>query len=80
MMTERKLFDGVHFTAEGRQTDTEAKVGANTMEWGLAIPQPGRMRYTIKLNEKGEWFEVGEMTQDGQTWHTFFEMTLQRQK
>ena len=75
-----KTFRWRAFTAEGRQTDTEAKVGANTMEWGLEIPQGGRMRYTIKLNEKGEWFEVGEMTQDGQTWHKFFEMTLQRQK
>jgi hypothetical protein len=68
------------FTAEGRQTDTEAKVGTNVLEWGLQISQRGRMRYTIKLNENGEWFEVGEMTQDGQTWQKFFEMTLQRQK
>jgi len=75
-----KTFRWRALTGEGRQTDTEAKVGANTMEWGLEIPQGGRMRYTIKLNEKGEWFEVGEMTQDGQTWHKFFEMTLQRQK
>ena len=75
-----KTFRWRAFTGEGRQTDTEAKVGANTMEWGLDIPQLGRMRYAIKLNEKGEWFEDGEMTQDGQKWHTFFEMTLQRQK
>jgi hypothetical protein len=75
-----KTFRWRAFTAEGRQTDTEAKVGTDTLEWGLEIPQRGRMRYTIKLNEKGEWFEVGEMTQDGQTWQTFLEMTLQRQK
>jgi hypothetical protein len=75
-----KTFRWRAFTAEGRQTDAEAKVGANTLEWGLEIPQRGRMRYTIKLNEKGEWFEVGEMTQDGKTWQKFFEMTLQRQK
>jgi len=75
-----KTFRWRAFTAEGRQTDAVAKVGANTLEWGLEIPQRGRMRYTIKLNEKGEWFEVGEMTQDGQTWQKFFEMTLQRQK
>ncbi|MGI8821618.1 MAG: DUF1579 family protein [Chthoniobacterales bacterium] len=75
-----KTFRWHAFTAEGRQTDTEAKIGTDTLEWGLEIPQRGRMRYTIKLNEKGEWFEVGEMTQDGQTWHKFFEMMLQRQK
>jgi hypothetical protein len=51
-----KTFRWRAFTAEGRQTDTVAKVGANTLEWGLEIPQRGRMRYTIKLNEKGEWF------------------------
>ena len=75
-----KTFRWRAFTSEGRQTDAVAKVGTNTLEWGLEIPQRGRMRYTIKLNEKGEWFEVGEMTQDGQTWQKFFEMTLQRQK
>lgn len=74
-----KTFRWRAFTAEGRQTDAEAKVGADTLEWGLQTPR-GRMRYIIKLNEKGEWFEVGEMTQDGQTWRQFFEMTLQRQK
>jgi hypothetical protein len=75
-----KVFRWRAFTAEGRQTDTEAKVGANTLAWEVEIPQRGRMRYTIKLTEKGEWFEVGEMTQDGQTWQKFFEMTLQKQK
>jgi hypothetical protein len=75
-----KTFRWHAFTGEGRETDTEAKVGVNTMEWGLEIPQRGRMRYTIKLNEKGEWFEIGEMAPDGQTWHKFFEMTLQRQR
>jgi hypothetical protein len=75
-----KTFRWRAFTAEGRQTDTEAKVGTNTVEWGLEIPQGGRIRYTIKLTEKGEWFEVGEISQNGQTWNKFFEMTLQRQK
>ena len=67
-------------TAEGRQTDTVAKVDTHALEWGLEIPQRGRMRYTIKLNDKGEWFEIGEMSQDGQKWNKFFEMTLQREK
>jgi hypothetical protein len=75
-----KTFQWRAFTAEGRQTDTEAKVGANVLEWGLQISERGRIRYTLKLNERGEWFEVGEMTQDGKTWQKFFEMTLQRQK
>ena len=67
------------FTPEG-QIDTEAKVGTDTLEWSLQIPQRGRMRYTITRNEKGEWFEVGEMSQEDHTWHKFFEMTLRKEK
>ena len=67
------------FTAEG-QMDTEAKVGTDTLEWTLDIPQRGRMRYTITRNEKGEWFEIGEMIHEDQTRHKFFEMTLRKQK
>ena len=77
---EAKTYRWRAFTAEGRQTDAVAKVGINTLEWGFEIPQRGLLRYTVKLNEKGEWFEVGEMSQDGQTWQKVFEMTLQRQK
>jgi hypothetical protein len=67
------------FTPEG-QIDTEAKVGTDTLEWTLQIPQRGRMRYLITRNEKGEWIEVGEMIQDDQKRHKFFEMTLRKQK
>src|SRR5436190_3901602 len=67
------------FTPEG-QMDTEAKVGNDTLEWTLEIPQRGRMRYTITRNEKGEWFEIGEMIQEDQTRHKFFEMTLRKEK
>lgn len=74
-----KKFRWHAFTPEG-QIDTEAKVGTDTLEWTLQIPQRGRMQYTIKRNEKGEWFEVGEMIQEDQTRHKFFEMTLRKQK
>lgn len=67
------------FTAEGRQTDAEAKVDEGALEWGFPTSRTGRVRFTIKLDEKGRWFEIGEMTQDGETWRQFFEMTLQRQ-
>jgi len=67
------------FTQEGH-IETEAKVGTDTLEWALEIPQRGRMRYTITRNEKGEWFEVGEMIHEDQTRHKFFEMTLRKDK
>jgi hypothetical protein len=68
------------FTNDGRQTDTVAQVRTNSLEWGLEIPPRGRIRYTVTLKENGDWFEVGEMTQDGQSWQKFFEMTLRRDK
>jgi hypothetical protein len=38
------------------------------------------MRFTVRLNEKGQWFEVGEFSRDGKAWQKFFEMTLERVK
>ena len=67
------------FTAEGRHINTEAKVETDTLQWTIQRPEGGEIRYTIKHNDKDEWFEVGEMRNDGD-WHKFFEMTLQRQK
>jgi hypothetical protein len=46
--------------------------------WGLDTPG-GRIRYTIRLDEKGRWFEIGERSPDGAAWTKFFEMTLARE-
>lgn len=35
------------------------------------------MRYIIELNEKDQWYEIGEIKQ-GEHWYQFFEMTLDR--
>lgn len=35
------------------------------------------MRYIIELNEKDQWYEIGEMKR-GDDWYQFFEMTLDR--
>lgn len=53
--------------------------GQNHLVWGLDTPQ-GKVRYTITLNERGEWFEIGEHSRDGEKWMKFFEMTLQKVK
>jgi hypothetical protein len=44
----------------------------------MKMPQFGDVRFTIKLDEKGRWFEVGEVSQDGKERRKFFEMTLER--
>ena len=66
------------FTGRGTYEDAEAKVSDGQLVWGMKIPQFGDVRYTIKRDEKGRWFEVGEVSQDGKEWRKFFEMTLER--
>ena len=36
-----------------------------------------QVRYIITLNEKGQWFEIGEYNM-GDRWIQFFEMTLDK--
>ncbi len=67
------------FLANGNAVDAETNFQDGVFEWGVQIPQ-GKVRYKIKLNDKGQWFEVGEISQDGKTWRQFFEMTLNRVK
>jgi hypothetical protein len=66
------------FTGRGSYEDAEAKVTKGQLVWGMKIPQFGDVRYTIKLDDRGRWFEVGEVSRDGKAWQRFFEMTLQR--
>lgn len=35
------------------------------------------IRYIIRINEQGQWFEIGEINKGG-NWYQFFEMTLDR--
>ncbi|HEX7707642.1 MAG TPA: hypothetical protein VF701_14390 [Thermoanaerobaculia bacterium] len=38
----------------------------------------GRMRYTIRLDDEGRWYETGEFTRDGEKWEPFIEMLLSK--
>lgn len=75
---DAKVFRWRAFRADGSSVDAEATVSENTLVWGFRDPRGGSVRFTVRLNEKGQWFEVGEMSRDGQTWMKFFEMTLNR--
>src|SRR5262249_53237052 len=68
------------YTNRGNYTEAEVKVADRKLEWGFRIPQFGDVRYTITVNEKGQWFEIGEVSADGKQWRRFFEMTLDRVK
>jgi hypothetical protein len=66
------------YKSNGLFVDVEPKVGDRTIEWSFLDPRLGQVRYAMKLNERGEWFEVGESSKDGATWTRFFEATLRR--
>lgn len=70
------------YTAEGRhQTDANVTVEDKKMVWQMDSNPDRWIRYTIKLNEKNQWHEIGEMSTDkGQNWNKFFEMTLNKVK
>ena len=67
------------YLANGITGDQEARLIDGGWQWGFQFPG-GNIRYTIKVNEKEQWFEIGEMSQDGTNWRKIFEMTLQRVK
>ncbi len=77
--TVKKVHRVSAYQANGQAIEAEAKVGNNTLEWGFKRGD-GTIRFTIKLTEKGEWYEAGDFSPDGKNWFKFMEMTLQRVK
>jgi hypothetical protein len=52
--------------------------GDRKATWGFDTPQGGKIRYTITIDEKGQWREIGEFSRDGKQWMGFFDMTLHK--
>ena len=63
--------------SEGRYLDTEMKVVEKGFEWDLESG-PAKVRYTMRLNDKGEWNEAGEVTLGSAPPRKTMEMTLRR--
>lgn len=77
---EKNLYRLSSATTEGRAGESEGRfVPGGAWEWGFTLPQGGRIRYTIKLTDKGEWHETGQYSPDEKTWYPFHEMTLRKQ-
>ena len=66
------------YRANGNFVDAEASVAENTLVWGFRDARAGEIRFTIRLDERRQWVEIGELSRDGRTWQKFFEMTLRR--
>lgn len=76
---QKKEYRVKAYRKEGLSVDGYVKPTADAkgFVWGFKEPQRGfDIRYTLKITDKGQWHEVGEMSFDGKTWRNFFEMTL----
>lgn len=76
---QKKSYRVSTYQSSGVTVEAEATVADNALEWGFKTER-GTVRFAIKLNEKGEWHEVGDFSPDGKTWYKFMEMTLQKVK
>jgi len=76
--TKKYRFDA--WTERAGYVEAWLEVADNKAVWGFDTPQGGKIRYTIALNEKGQWHEAGEFSRDGTSWLPFFEMTLTKVK
>lgn len=66
-------FEFTSFLQNGRKGTYKAELISDKFYW---FPTE-QVRYIIEINEKGEWFEVGEYNAGG-NWIKFFEMTLEK--
>ena len=66
--------------ANGAFTEADALVDDNgDFIWGFNHPYAGEMRFTIRQNDKGQWYEMGEVLSDnGNSWFQNFEMLLNK--
>jgi hypothetical protein len=64
---------------DGRFLETEVKLTEKGMTWGFVIGQY-RTSSVLRINEKGAWTELHEITISAQPPKKFMELTVSRQK
>ena len=66
--------------ADGAFTEADALVDDNgNFIWGFNHPYAGELRFTIRQNDKGQWYEIGEVSNDdGDSWFQNFELLLNK--
>ena len=64
--------------ADGTWRESDITVLERGFVWGFPTPQ-GQVRFTMNLNDAGQWHEIGEFSMDGNTWRQFLEFTLSKQ-
>ena len=68
------------YTKDGYYMEAYVEVLDKKLNWRIHLSGT-IIRYTVRLNEKGQWYQTGDMSADeGKTWNPFFESTLTRIK
>jgi hypothetical protein len=68
------------YTNDGAYIDAYVEVLDKKIIWRIHF-SGHIIRYTARLKEKGQWYQIGEMSADeGKMWKPFFESTLTRVK
>jgi hypothetical protein len=76
---ERSQYTIQAHTKEGARLEADVEVFDKKIVWRVSIP--GQIvRYTARLNEKGQWHQTGEISADGTAilWKPFSESLLSR--
>jgi hypothetical protein len=70
-----------HFRAynDGSYLDAELKVPDRGFEWGYKTG-PAQIAFAMKLNDRGDWVETGDVTVGNTPAQRFFDMTVRKQK
>lgn len=70
----------MHSFNDGKYIEADATIDKDgNLIWGFTMPQYNmEVRFKITLNDKGQWFEIGEYSMDGKNWVQNFEMTLDK--
>lgn len=69
----------LYWSSESGAGSAEGKVNVQDNTFVLQM-NDAEKRFTVKLNEKGQWHEVGEIANgEGRNWKKRFEMVLNRQ-
>ena len=74
----QRKFGMSSWISKGMHTDANVELlGEGKLKWWFEAGPAGTIRYTMTI-ANNEWVEIGEMSQDGENWRQFFEMTLKR--
>lgn len=77
---EAKHYKVKAFRKDSGYVDAKGEMKDGNFVWGFDLPQGGQVRFTLKINDKGQWVETGEFSRDGKQWFHSMEMTLDKVK